>query len=51
MLDGVDDPCAAALRHDCLATVRVANAEHLLSAALPPAASPDAAYHQAVSVR
>ena len=50
ILQGFDDPGAAALRHDCLAAVRVANAEHLLSTALPPAASPDAAYQQAVSV-
>ena len=30
--------------------MRVLNAEHLLAATLPPAASPDAAYQQAVSV-
>ncbi len=51
ILEGLDDAGAAALRHDCLAAVRVANADHLLSAALPPATSPDAAYQQAVSVR
>ncbi len=51
ILEGLDNAGSAALRHDCLAAVHVANAEHLLSAALPPAASPDAAYQQAVSVR
>ncbi len=50
ILEGIDDPGAAVLRHDCLAAVWLQNAEHLLSTALPAAASPDAAYQQAVSV-
>ena len=50
ILDGINDPGATVLRHDCLAAVWLQNAEHLLSAALPAAASPDAAYQQAVSV-
>ena len=51
ILDGIKDSGAAVLLHDCLAAVWLTNVEHLLSAALPPAASPDAAYQQAISVR